>query len=122
MYGSLNAAITPQTPFLKMFSLLFGETLACVLGFMVTVFLGFHIWLMQKAMTTIEFCEKSMKKSTVIRRDREGYNFSAYDRGWCGNIEAVLGPNKLLWFWPVSPPHGDGLSFDSEQSVLRGKY
>ena len=36
---------------------------------------------MSKAMSTIEFCEKSIKKT--------GYNHSVYDRGLCGNFTEV---------------------------------
>merc|ERR1719195_1561085 len=63
---------------------------------------------MMKAMTTIEFCEKSMKKS--------GYNSSAYDRGFMKNLKAVLGDNPLLWLLPCSPPSGSGLSFVEEDT------
>lgn len=94
-----------------MFLLLFGETLAAFLGFLVTVFFVFHIWLILKAMTTIEFCEKSMK--------RAGYDTSAYDRGICGNIRAVLGDNPFFWFVPFcSAPSGDGLSYFAEDTKL----
>lgn len=91
-----------------MFLLLFGETLACFLGLLVSIFFTFHIWLLMKAMTTIEFCEKSMKKS--------GYNSSAYDRGFLKNLKAVLGDNPLLWLLPCSPPSGSGLSFVEEDT------
>jgi hypothetical protein len=108
--NTLKASISPETPFLAMFLVLFGETLACFLGFMVTVFFCFHIWLMLKAMTTIEFCEKSMKKA--------GYDTNAYDRGIYGNIRAVLGEHPLLWLLPCSSPIGDGLSFGNEEAPL----
>merc|ERR1719329_1671399 len=63
-------------------------------------------------MTTIEFCEKSVK--------RAGYDSSAYDRGALGNVKAVLGDNPLLWHLPVSGPSGDGLSFfNFEDTPLR---
>lgn len=110
MPASLKAATTPETPFFKMFLLLFGETLAVFLGLMVTLFLCFHIWLMLKAMTTIEFCEKSMK--------RTGYDSNAYDRGLYGNIRAVLGEYALLWLVPCSPPAGDGFVFINEEAPL----
>merc|ERR1719436_900621 len=61
-------------------------------------------------MTTIEWCEKGMKKS--------GYNMSQYDRGVMGNVQAVLGDNMLLWLLPVSPPSGRGLSFVTEDMRL----
>jgi len=88
--------------------LLLAETLAALLGLMVTVFLSFHIWLMLKGMTTIEFCEKSKTAN---------YNSSVWSRGLYGNVRAVLGDNELLWLLPVSPPKGDGMNFSSSEST-----
>lgn len=111
MAGSLTEALDdPTTRFFTMFCLLFGETLTCFLGLLVTAFFLFHVWLMMKAMTTIDFCEKSLKKM--------GYSASAYDRGHLGNIRAVLGEWTLLWLLPVSPPHGAGISFVGEETRL----
>merc|ERR550537_1824672 len=101
MIKTVRESTDPITPFMSMFMILFGETLACFLGILVTAFFGFHIYLMLKAMTTIEFCEKSMKKS--------GYNTSVYDQGGAlGNMKAVMGPSIFLWLLPLSPPEGDG--------------
>mmetsp|Transcript_99362 Transcript_99362/g.155365 ORF Transcript_99362/g.155365 Transcript_99362/m.155365 type:complete len:339 (+) Transcript_99362:104-1120(+) len=86
-----------------MISLLFGETLAMFLLVLIIAFLSFHVWLMTKAMTTVEFCEKSLKKAS--------YNSSIYSRGFYGNVCAVLGPQPLLWFLPLSFPEGDGLTW-----------
>jgi palmitoyltransferase ZDHHC2/15/20 len=86
-----------------MVALAFGESLACFLSVITVIFLGFHIWLMTKAMTTVEFCEKSLKKAS--------YNSSIYSQGVYANICAVLGPQPLLWFVPISLPEGDGLSW-----------
>merc|ERR1719158_1597002 len=67
---------------------------------------------MLKAMTTIEFCEKSIKRTS--------YDASSYDRGALGNVYAVLGDNPMFWLLPVSPPTGDGLAFTSfEDTPLR---
>lgn len=110
MLPSVRECIEPETPFVKMLSLLFGETLAAFLGLLVTMFFVFHVWLMLKAMTTIEFCEKSMK--------RAGYDSSTYDFGIFGNIRAALGENPLLWLIPCSPPIGDGLAFVNENTPL----
>lgn len=110
MMESVKQALHPSTPFMTMFLLLFGETLASFLGILVTLFFGFHMYLMMRAMTTIEFCEKSMK--------RTGYDASAYDRGPLGNLKAVLGDNVWLWLLPLSPPPGRGLSFISEDMRL----
>lgn len=112
MSETVKNSVDAKTPFLQMFLLLFGETLASFLGLLSTLFFCFHIWLMLKSMTTIEFCEKSMK--------RTGYDSSAYDRGFYGNIRTVLGENPLFWLLPVCPPLGDGLAFSSfEDTPLR---
>lgn len=110
MLDSVRNSVDVSTPFLTMFILLFGETLASFLGLLTTTFFSFHIWLMLKSMTTIEFCEKSLKKT--------GYDTSLYNRGVCGNIRAVLGDNMFLWFLPLSPPSGDGLNFVTEETPL----
>lgn len=110
MLNSVKAASVPETEFFEMFFLLFGESLAMLLGSLTTCFFGFHVWLMMKAMTTIEFCEKSNKRNTL-----EG---SPYDLGFYGNIRAVLGENTLLWFWPASLPVGDGLNWITDESPL----
>mmetsp|Transcript_56416 Transcript_56416/g.160167 ORF Transcript_56416/g.160167 Transcript_56416/m.160167 type:complete len:358 (-) Transcript_56416:133-1206(-) len=105
----------PDTPFIVMFLTFFGETLAFFLAVLVTLFFGFHIWLSLKAMTTIEFCEKSLPRKEGETRS---YDVSVYDVGFCGNIRAVLGNNALLWFLPLSRPPGDGLNFVSDETRL----
>jgi len=96
------------TPVMPLFWLLFGETLAAVFGILVTTpFFGFHVYLMLKGMTTIEFCEKTSK----------GEHASSYNRGlWC-NIRAVLGENPFMWPMPVCPPSGSGLIFTLAEEV-----
>jgi len=91
----------PMTPFASMFLLLLGEAIAAAMGFVLTAFLGFHISLMFKGMTTIEFCEKSRHPA---------YKAPSYDLGVLRNIKAVLGDNVLFWLLPVSPPSGDGVT------------
>lgn len=86
------------------FLLVFGITLAAIMGWQLCMFFSLHVYLMLKASTTIEFCEKR------YRRFGPGPAFS-YDIGPWSNMEAVLGPNPLLWLLPLSPPSGDGLSF-----------
>lgn len=85
-----------------------GQCLAAFLMVLITTFLGFHIWLMMKAMSTVEFCEKSLKKAS--------YNSSMYSLGTYGNLCAVLGSQPLLWLLPVSFPEGDALTWSSSSS------
>jgi hypothetical protein len=87
-----------------MLTLALGETFATFLMVLTTMFLGFHIWLMLMAMTTVEFCEKSLKKAS--------YNSSVFSKGPYSNICAVLGEQPLLWLVPISLPRGDGLAWD----------
>jgi hypothetical protein len=112
MMGTVKREVgTNVTPFCKMFFLMFGQTLGTFFCILLSTFFMFHVWLMLKAMTTIEFCEKQMKRSS--------YDSSVYDLGCAGNIRAVLGDNWMLWLLPCSLPSGDGLSFWSEESSLR---
>jgi len=97
----------PFMPFIKMFVILFGFTLSGLLCAALTVFFAFHVYLMLKAMTTIEFCEKSR---------RPHLSTNSYDRGCIGNVKAVLGDNVLLWLLPLSPPSGDGLTYVQEET------
>merc|ERR1719265_2281061 len=81
MAESVHRSVDPETPFITMFLVLFGETLAFFLGTLVTMFFCFHIYLMMKAMTTIEFCEKSLpkKKEGAEKTGGPVYDVSVYD-------------------------------------------
>lgn len=106
----MTNSVDSSTPFVRMFCLLFGETLACFLGVLIGAFFCFHIWLMFRAMTTIEFCEKQWK--------RPGHSASTYDRGPYGNVKAVLGESVWTWLLPMDTPAGDGLGFLYEETKL----
>lgn len=114
MMGTVRAAADADSdiPVNHMFLLLFGETLAAFLAVLVTCFFTFHIYLALKAMTTIEFCEKAIKKNA--------YETNLYDRGCCGNLKAVLGDYVILWPFPVNPPGGNGIDYNlTEQTPFR---
>merc|ERR1719316_362145 len=68
---------------------------------------------MFKAMTTVEFCEKSLKKSS--------YDSSIYSHGAYSNICTVLGPNPVLWLLPCSFPEGDGLTWTPSKGSADSK-
>mmetsp|Transcript_40605 Transcript_40605/g.87160 ORF Transcript_40605/g.87160 Transcript_40605/m.87160 type:complete len:382 (-) Transcript_40605:189-1334(-) len=112
MLDTIMESVDSATPFASMFAILFGGVLAAFLGILITGFLCFHTWLMLKAMTTIELCEKRGQRGGK----RGG---SPYDRGFGGNVRAVLGDNPLFWLLPMSLPSGRGLYFTEEDpSVL----
>merc|ERR1719240_1867295 len=110
MLESINRVFVELPSFTTMFFIFFGETLAFFLGVLVTMFFCFHIWLMLKAMTTIEFCEKSLKKT--------GYDSSVYHQRGLGNMRSVLGPHWYPWLLPIQPPTGNGINFVTESSRL----
>eukprot|EP00929_Paragymnodinium_shiwhaense_P107094 TRINITY_DN73126_c0_g1_i1.p1 TRINITY_DN73126_c0_g1~~TRINITY_DN73126_c0_g1_i1.p1 ORF type:complete len:331 (-),score=45.75 TRINITY_DN73126_c0_g1_i1:98-1090(-) len=106
MTETLQKALIEETTFTRRFMVVFGMTLASMMALLLTVFLSLHVWLMLRATTTIEFCEKAYK--------RNGNNpnvASIYDLGYYHNLVAVLGPNPLLWLLPWGLPTGDGLQF-----------
>jgi len=84
------------------FALVFGMTLAVIMGTLLGGFFVFHSWLATLALTTIEFCEKTGPHSSRA---------VSYDQGLFENLRAVLGPHVILWLLPLSPPSGDGLAF-----------
>lgn len=86
------------------FFIVFSWILAAMLGAVVTGFCFFHIWLMCKAYTTIEFCEKrradDSKRTSQGLPVKELYKSSPYDVGVYKNICHVLGP-WYLWLIPT---------------------
>eukprot|EP00928_Gymnodinium_smaydae_P042032 TRINITY_DN28373_c0_g2_i1.p1 TRINITY_DN28373_c0_g2~~TRINITY_DN28373_c0_g2_i1.p1 ORF type:complete len:418 (+),score=79.26 TRINITY_DN28373_c0_g2_i1:81-1256(+) len=77
--------------------------LSATLVLLLLPFFGFHLWLLSKNMTTIEYCE---------RRSKEEVGRSIYDLGFFDNVSSILGSNPLLWLCPFAgEPPGDGLEW-----------
>jgi len=106
MSETLHRALTEETTFVRRFLVVFGMTLSVMMGVLLTLFFGLHVWLMHKATTTIEFCEKAYK-----RNGKDSGTVSIFQCGFIHNIQSVLGTNPLLWLLPCFPPEGDGLHF-----------
>jgi len=84
--------------------------LACTLGLIITGFLGFHLYLIRKQWTTIEYCEKRAG-------DNSSGKDSTYNLGTFKNFQIILGNNVLLWFFPIFPnTEGNGLIFEVRPS------
>mmetsp|Transcript_33049 Transcript_33049/g.72206 ORF Transcript_33049/g.72206 Transcript_33049/m.72206 type:complete len:342 (-) Transcript_33049:291-1316(-) len=116
MWESVRYTMRNESPFLVMFAVLFGETLSIFLAMLITGFFCFHIWLMLRALTTIEFCEKTTKRM----KPDSSMPSSAYKKAsWFGDVQEVLGKDFFLWLLPVTdlPPDG-GLTFVSETTML----
>ncbi|EER12310.1 cell cycle regulator with zinc finger protein domain, putative [Perkinsus marinus ATCC 50983] len=58
----VESVVEEEEPLGRVFLLVFGMVLSSLFGLLLTAFFAFHIWLAFKAMTTIEYCEKSTKK------------------------------------------------------------
>jgi palmitoyltransferase ZDHHC2/15/20 len=68
----------------------------------ISCFFMFHLWLILKQYTTIEFCEKK-------REDDATFRVSPYNRGAFNNLKTVLGHNPLTWFVPFCKHHSSSL-------------
>lgn len=108
-----------DTPFQTMFFTFFGETLAFFFCVLITTFFGFHVYLVCRAMTTIEFCEKSLSQDgTPPNKSIINCDPSVYDSGIFANLQTVLGDNVLLWAFPCSTGRGDGLTYTRDEATL----
>lgn len=108
MWKSVSISETADIPHIHRFYIVLGLVLCIILGSMMTMFGSFHYWLMYHGITTIEYCEKISVESSGLKQRRG----SLYDRGLFKNIQSALGPNPLLWIFPISTPDGDGLTFE----------
>jgi hypothetical protein len=64
-----------------------------VLGIVITGFFTFHLWLISKQYTTIEYCEKRTENDS-------NFKTSPYNLGFYRNLKSVLGKNPFIWFFP----------------------
>ena len=69
--------------------------LASSLGLIITLFFFFHLWLITKQYTTIEYCEKRVEPNS-------NFATSPYNRGVLHNFRNVFGHNVIFWFFPIS--------------------
>lgn len=106
MAESLQRVMNDEATISRRFLTVFGMTLASMMCVLLTLFFSLHVWLMCKATTTIEFCEKAYK-----RNGANSQTVSIYDIGALTNVCNVLGSNPLLWLLPCGGPQGDGLQF-----------
>ena len=68
--------------------------LSCVLGFILTAFFFFHIYLISCQFTTIEFCEKRNEDDNTFHAKQP------YNLGFCSNLNIIFGYNPFFWFVP----------------------
>ena len=73
--------------------------LACVLGFIISAFLTFHLYLISCSFTTIEFCEKRGEEDNTFHTKQP------YNLGFCRNLSTILGYNPFFWLIPFCKYH-----------------
>eukprot|EP00927_Polykrikos_kofoidii_P077132 TRINITY_DN74108_c0_g1_i1.p1 TRINITY_DN74108_c0_g1~~TRINITY_DN74108_c0_g1_i1.p1 ORF type:complete len:343 (+),score=25.70 TRINITY_DN74108_c0_g1_i1:165-1193(+) len=112
MYETMHRALVEETTFVRRFFVVFGMTLSVMIGTILSLFFSLHVWLMIKATTTIELCEKAYK-----RNERTAGSASIYDLGAYRNMCDVLGSSPLVWLIPWIMPAGDGLQFSVRQDL-----
>ncbi len=84
----------PTSELILTYYLITSYILTVSVATMVTGFFGFHLYLITKQYTTIEFCEKRNKASFAKQ--------SPYDLGIIKNFRTTLGNNPLIWLLPIS--------------------
>jgi len=103
--GSISLSLREECTQLFRFALAFARILAFFVMLLLGLFLPWHLWLMARATTTIEFCEKR------FRGPSQGSAVS-YDLGVFVNVRAVMGDCALLWLLPLAAPSGSGVYFE----------
>eukprot|EP00918_Siedleckia_nematoides_P068789 GHVU01149990.1.p1 GENE.GHVU01149990.1~~GHVU01149990.1.p1 ORF type:complete len:369 (+),score=73.46 GHVU01149990.1:700-1806(+) len=93
-----------RTPFGQLFLLFFGETLTGFCALLLTGFFIFHIVLMVRNETTVEYSERAFRHTVPAQ---------SFSKGCWGNFLEVFGPSPFLWFLPYDNRVGDGLVFVS---------
>lgn len=107
MSESVHDAVIEETLALDRFLLVLGMTLSVIMGILCSGLTAFHMHLMLRGMTTIEFCEKAAG----------GGKGPSYDHGYYANICSVLGPHPPFWLLPFSSPAGDGMTWTTSSPL-----
>ncbi|GAB4833831.1 Probable protein S-acyltransferase 16 [Ancistrocladus abbreviatus] len=91
------------------YSLVISGVLLIPLTIALGVLLGWHVYLILRNKTTIEYYE-GVRAMWLAEKGGEVYTHP-YDLGPFENLTSVLGPNIFLWLCPTSGLIGSGLRF-----------
>jgi hypothetical protein len=89
----------------QVFFLSEGLCISSLVSLILTPFTAFHIWLVTKNKTTLEYCERANPSIS-------------YDFGIIHNFCQVFGYNPLFWFIPLQTTPGEGLRFDRRKIAI----
>lgn len=95
----------PKATFEELFALLLASTVDLLLFLVLLLFGCFHLYLLTKGMTTIEFCEKRLRRTSVQPPP------DIWNLGFWRNFNEAFGYNPFLWFLPIDNRRGDGKHF-----------
>ena len=97
-----------------------------VMGFAVTCFAGYSLYLAAGNRTVLESLESVRYKTSLPSRAyryREAPSSSSlgniFDLGWRANISQVMGNQTWEWFIPIKPSVGDGTSFPVNKALYQ---
>jgi len=106
LIGRGFAADVPISMMDAIFMWFLGIIISAV-ALLVSCLLSYHVNLVAKNYTTIEYHSHNYANWHRSTGQKEGHK---YDLGLVENLYAILGPNLSLWLLPVGVP-GDGLTF-----------
>jgi hypothetical protein len=96
---------TPEHRFL----IVVGVVFSIILGALMLSLSVMHTRLVLQGTTTIEYCERGLRAGRSVD--------SLYNLGFYRNMQAALGEQPLLWFFPISQPAGDGMHFETSGDI-----
>lgn len=117
----IDVALNPYIDGFVIFATLFAYILGIVLFLIVLVFTGFHVWLIYRGKTTLEYFEKDREKekSDKNNKPKKKKGRINFDCGKINNFVAVFNRNPLFWFFPVNPNESvDGLYQEFEDKII----
>ena len=117
----IDVALNPYIDGFVIFTTLLVYILGIVLFLIVLVFTGFHVWLIYRGKTTLEYFEKDREKekSDNNNKPKKKKGRINFDCGKINNFVSVFNRNPLFWFFPVNSNESvDGLFQEFEDKII----
>lgn len=109
-----DVALNPDIEGKRVYWVLLLYVMALLLLLIISGFLGFHLWLIYKGKTTLEYFEKSRKEGKMKKTHLIDYN-----EGFFQNFINIFDKNPLLWCFPIGRNEKiNGLYEDYENPMI----